>query len=109
MIQLRVSGLRSSLKQVVDDVEQAENDYFDTLKTILQRSDSKSRPAKAGSGETPYKTGKAARGWKRTPQGVRNTVEYINRLDKGWSNQAPSGFTKQAIRRTDRIVQRKIK
>ena len=50
---------------------------------------------------TPYKNGTARRGWKERTSGrdleVRNTVDYIERLEKGYSSQARNGFTQQAI------------
>ena len=45
--------------------------------------------------------GRARNGWKERTSGrdleVRNTVDYIERLEKGYSSQARNGFTQQAI------------
>lgn len=32
---------------------------------------------------------------------IQSNLPYIQRLDKGWSKQAPYGFTKTAMRQTD--------
>jgi hypothetical protein len=50
---------------------------------------------------TPKKSGRARNSWKQRTSGrdleVRNTVDYIERLEKGYSSQARNGFTQQAI------------
>lgn len=49
-------------------------------------------------GRTPIDTGRARRGWQqRSKQVVENDVPYINRLEKGYSRQAPNGFVRQGI------------
>lgn len=60
---------------------------------------------------TPIRTGQARQGWRNVYGGgfgrgggsyplFRNDVPYIDRLDKGWSQQAPSGIVEEAVRRT---------
>lgn len=58
---------------------------------------------------TPKDTGFASSNWKETNQlsdlvktgrtrsFIENKVPYIQRLDEGWSQQAPEGFVKDAI------------
>lgn len=50
---------------------------------------------------TPVRTGKARRGWRRkfgrNGAEVNNKVKYISYLDEGISKQAPDGFSKPAI------------
>lgn len=50
---------------------------------------------------TPIDKGRARAGWKQrniaTQQIIENQVPYIERLEKGYSKQAPRGFVKQAI------------
>ena len=50
---------------------------------------------------TPVKTGKARRGWRRKfdrkGASVNNNVEYISYLDEGISKQAPDGFSKPTL------------
>lgn len=47
---------------------------------------------------TPVRTGKARRGWRRRfdrkGASINNNVEYISYLDEGISKQAPDGFSK---------------
>lgn len=60
---------------------------------------------------TPIATGNARRNWvkkfdKRKLGNdskytlARNDVEYIERLDEGWSGQAPRGIVEPAVKRT---------
>ena len=50
---------------------------------------------------TPVRTGKAQRGWRRKfdrkGATINNNVEYISYLDDGISKQAPSGFSKPSL------------
>lgn len=59
---------------------------------------------------TPIRTGAARRSWKKTGKDplksgrketvLQNTVDYADRLDKGYSSQAPRGIVKPAFNRT---------
>lgn len=61
---------------------------------------------------TPIDTGHAQKGWKETSEMskvlgtgtskvvIRNDVEYIQRLDEGYSRQAPKGIVQPALQRT---------
>ena len=59
---------------------------------------------------TPIRSGVARNGWRDTYRGgigkqksfpiARNDVPYIDRLDKGWSQQAPKGIVEEAARKT---------
>lgn len=61
---------------------------------------------------TPIDTGRARRGWQQRQTGnqqiIENQVPYIDRLERGYSRQAPRGFVKQAmtatINKTKRII-----
>lgn len=46
---------------------------------------------------TPIKTGNARRGWQTRQSTVENKVPYIERLERGYSRQAPNGFVRQGI------------
>lgn len=46
---------------------------------------------------TPIKTGQARRGWQTRQSTIENKVPYIERLEKGYSRQAPNGFVRQGI------------
>jgi len=54
-------------------------------------------------GFTPRRSGKAQRAWHVEGRGRNaeaiNDVPYIERLDKGWSKQAPRGILKPTLRR----------
>jgi hypothetical protein len=51
------------------------------------------------SGRTPIDTGRARRGWQqRTQKVVENSVPYIERLERGYSRQAPNGFVRQGVK-----------
>lgn len=49
---------------------------------------------------TPILTGKARRGWQKRTNEIRNDVNYIGKLETGYSRQAPNGFVKQALTTT---------
>lgn len=46
---------------------------------------------------TPIDTGNARRGWNTRNTTIENKVPYIERLEKGYSKQAPNGFVRQGI------------
>jgi hypothetical protein len=58
---------------------------------------------------TPIDTGQARRGWQTRQNSVENRVPYIERLERGWSKQAPTGFVNQAISATIDKTKRIIK
>lgn len=58
---------------------------------------------------TPIDTGQARRGWQTRQSSVENRVPYIERLEGGWSKQAPRGFVNQAISATINKTKRIIK
>lgn len=73
--------LSKKMKQIIDDVT---ND----LQSELKR-------------RTPVDTGRARDGWiqnkGRSVNTIRNSVPYIDELEKGHSNQAPDGMVQPAI------------
>lgn len=106
MIQLRVSSVgktsKAMKKFVADEIDLFTDDLLKNLKS--------NRPAKPGTGKTPFKSGRASRGWNKQNNIVKNTVPYINRLEEGYSRQqAPRGFVKQSINKTIRQSQRRNK
>ncbi len=64
---------------------------------------------------TPVRSGLAKRSWKlkrksRSQYAVDNPQPYIDRLDTGYSNQAPRGMTRPALREVkDKYRNRRIK
>lgn len=62
---------------------------------------------------TPIDKGRARAGWQQrqagTQQIVENRVPYIERLEGGYSRQAPKGFVNQAIAATMKQTKRIIK
>jgi hypothetical protein len=51
---------------------------------------------------TPVKSGRAKKGWKQSRESkmrysISNRVPYINRLDNGYSKQAPNGIVRPAV------------
>ena len=80
----RVDGeikLNSIVRSVIDEISK------DVLKEVKKN--------------TPVKTGKAQRGWRRKfdrkGASINNNVEYISYLDEGISKQAPNGFSKPTL------------
>ena len=91
MIQLTVSfNSRKVITELSNDVDQmvrqVSTDLFNTIKQI-----------------TPVRSGRAKRGWRLRKERkysyeVSNRVPYIDRLDEGYSKQAPRGMTRPATR-----------
>lgn len=46
---------------------------------------------------TPVDTGRASAGWHHNGKQIMNDVEYVNRLNEGSSEQAPSFFVEQTV------------
>lgn len=84
-ISIDVRGLNEAIRELGKDLDA----YQDVLTTELRNSLVK---------RTPIDSGKARRGWKEDKNSVSNTVPYIQRLEQGWSSQAPRGFVKQSVR-----------
>lgn len=80
----RVDGemkLNGIVKSVIDEISK------DLLKEVKKN--------------TPVRTGKAQRGWRRKLDRkgaqLNNSVKYISYLDEGISKQAPNGFSKPSL------------
>lgn len=94
-MQFTVSGV-DKIKIMLDKVKKdITAEVLDTLEAEIKK-------------RTPIDTGRARRGWQqRGAKTLRNDVPYIERLEGGYSRQAPRGFTKQAIRAATNKVNRK--
>jgi len=61
---------------------------------------------------TPIDQGRARAGWQQRNSGknisVENSVPYIERLERGYSRQAPRGFVNQAISATIAKTNKKL-
>jgi hypothetical protein len=61
---------------------------------------------------TPIDQGRARAGWQQRGSGtnisVENRVPYIQRLEQGYSRQAPRGFVQQAITATIAKTNKKL-
>lgn len=97
MISVRVKGTdkatKKIFKQIDDLVARVSTDTFDEARRI-----------------TPVRSGRAKRSWKKQRKGrygfsVMNKVPYAERLDAGYSKQAPRGITRPA----SKAVARKYK
>ena len=86
--------IRQLEADIVSDLRDFANEYIHMLKTT-----------------TPIRTGRARSGWQnifrptRLGSGstiplARNKVPYIERLDEGWSRQAPRGIVEPALKKT---------
>ena len=88
----------------VDNIRSQLSKEIDSLKALVANtftSEVKSR--------TPIDQGRARRGWQQRSSQIENRVPYIERLEKGYSKQAPSGFVNQAISATVSKTKRIIK
>jgi len=89
-----IADLQRKLNQTVRLISQ---DLFQTVKRT-----------------TPIRSGRARKNWKLRQVGqvkaatgnnvynIKNTLPYIDRLDKGYSKQAPEGITRPAFREVAR-------
>lgn len=88
---ITVTGIPAALEMIQKVIEEE--------KTALQNS-----YAAEVRSRTPIDKGTARRGWQKRTSGkdriIENRVPYIERLEKGYSRQAPNGFTHQAVTAT---------
>jgi len=96
MLKISVKGINqtiSNLKKTFDEINQ-ENAAM--AESVVKKN-------------TPIRSGNARRNWNKQvdKQGweLSNRVPYIERLDNGWSKQAPQGITKPSIKE----IKRKMK
>ncbi len=89
------ADLKKSIDQTVRSIAK---DFFTSVKRL-----------------TPVRSGLAKRSWKlkqksNSKYAVVNPQPYTNRLDKGYSNQAPEGMTRTALSEVkDKYRNRRIK
>lgn len=85
---IRVSGIRETITYVntrsKDEIDKQKATVMDSLVANLREA-------------TPVDTGKARDGWYRTKKSIENDVEYIDRLNEGSSEQAPSHFVERTV------------
>lgn len=96
-ITLEVIGVDRTLQSLEQEIRQFQTFLTDTFKNeVVPR--------------TPIDKGRARAGWQsRTNTLVENRVPYIERLERGYSRQAPKGFVNQAISATIQKSKRIIK
>jgi len=58
--------------------------------------------------ETPIRSGNARNKTKLRSSEIRSKYPYAGRLDDGWSDQAPKGFTEPSIEKLDSIIDKTI-
>lgn len=95
-VTLELRGLEQVTKDLQREVDQFKSFVLDTFQRQVV-------------GRTPIDTGRARKGWQKRQNSVENQVPYIDRLERGWSKQAPRGFVKQAITATVNETKRIIK
>ena len=88
MIKVRVKGLDKATKKIFDHID-------DVVARVSQDTIAEAKRI------TPVRSGRAKRSWKKVKTGkysfeVVNRVPYAERLDAGYSKQAPRGITRPA-------------
>ena len=91
----------SQSKRTIEQLQAEIGSDFDKYLTDFYRNLRAATPIRSGQarnswikyGRNPLKTG-------RKETVLRNTVDYADRLDDGYSSQAPSGIVKPALQRT---------
>jgi len=88
MLNIKVSGRQQAFKGIEKSIERLIERVADDVLVVARAN-------------TPIRTGRARRGWRKTRQGkdmnVTNRVPYINQLDEGSSKQAPRGISKPTL------------
>lgn len=92
-----MSQSRRTIQQLKGEIGRDFNDFIDDFYNNLRAA-------------TPIRSGNARSKWVKTGRDpiresgsvtvLRNTVDYADRLDKGWSTQAPQGIVGPAFDRT---------
>ena len=59
--------------------------------------------------ETPIRSGNARNKTKLRGNTIKSGYPYAGRLDEGWSQQAPKGFTEPTIDHIDKLVDKEIR
>lgn len=91
MIKVQVKGLDKATRKIFEGIE-------DLVARVSTDMLSESKRI------TPERSGRAKRSWRRERRGkynvnVTNPVPYAERLDAGYSKQAPGGITRPASRK----------
>lgn len=99
-VTIKIEGLDATMKDLETTVSQFQSFVANTFKSEVTP-------------RTPIDTGRARRGWQIRQQGsgpsIENRVPYIERLERGYSRQAPAGFVKQAVAATVNKAKRTLK
>lgn len=89
-----------------DNLKELEDTILQFRKTLATEFQSQVVP------RTPIDLGTARKGWQQRQSGtnisVENQVPYIERLERGYSRQAPRGFVNQAITATIAKTNKKL-
>lgn len=89
-----------------ENLKELENTILQFRKTLADEFKSQVVP------RTPIDQGRARAGWQQRQSGtnisVENQVPYIERLERGYSRQAPRGFVNQAITATIANTNKKL-
>lgn len=83
MARATVTGIEAAIREIQRVVEREIREYADDVQTVARA-------------KTPIKTGNARRNWRKASRKdgfeVENRVPYIERLNEGYSKQAPRGI-----------------
>lgn len=85
------------------------SDFDDMVKELRNiGSDSMKRLYPFYRDKTPIRSGNARSKTKLRSEEIRSKYPYAGRLDEGWSDQAPKGFTAPSIEELDSIIDKTI-
>lgn len=94
MIKITVNDRQ--VTRMFDQLEDIEKDVMKPAHKFLRK-------------ETPIDSGNARRRTKLRGDTIKSDYPYAARLDEGWSNQAPKGFTEPTIKEIDRLIDKEIR
>lgn len=88
MISMKLRGMDSLQKSLKEQFNKAENEILkqESEKLLASLKDA-----------TPVDTGRARDGWRFENNSIINDVEYIDELNQGTSQQAPSNFIEKTL------------
>ena len=87
-IEIKVTGRQSTIDSIREKMNDIMSRGVETKKSVLLDD---LRNA------TPVDTGEARNGWRKTRDGLENSVDHISPLNEGTSQQAPAYFIEKTL------------
>ena len=94
MARVDILGINKAMTALSEEIKAVIDEHANFIKSTV-------------TSKTPKRSGNARRNWKKSKSDgtgfeVENRVPYIERLEAGYSKQAPRGFVNQTLKATSR-------